>query len=156
MTYTKADGTTARMPQRYISAVTIDPADRTGRTVYVTFNGFSAHYVEGFGAGFGHVYKSTDGGKTFVDVSGDPTKAADALPDVPASDLVVSPSGSLYLATDLGVFVHPAGSATGHWERLGTDLPTTISSDLVLFRSGSTTWLYDGTFGRGTWRAQAS
>jgi hypothetical protein len=155
MTYTRADGTSARMPQRYISAVTIDPTDPSGRTVYVVYNGFSARYIEGFGAGFGHVYKSTDGGQTFVDVSGDPTKAADALPDVPSSDLVVAPSGSLYLATDLGVFVHPAGSAAGHWERLGTNLPTTISSDLVLFQNGGQTWLYDGTFGRGIWRASA-
>jgi hypothetical protein len=154
MTYTKSDGTTARMPQRYISAVTIDPADTTGRTIYVVYNGFSARYIEGFGAGVGHVFKSTDGGMTFVDVSGDPTKAADALPDVPASDLVVAPSGSLYLATDLGVFVHPAGSAAGHWERLGTTLPTTISSDLVVFANGGSTWLYDGTFGRGIWRAR--
>jgi len=154
MTYTKADGTTARMPQRYISAVTIDPADQTGRTIYVTFNGFSARYIEGFGAGFGHVYKSTDGGMTFVDVSGDPTKTADALPDVPASDLGIAPSGSLYLATDLGVFVHPAGSAVGHWERMGITLPTTISSDLVVFQNGGSTWLYDGTFGRGIWRAK--
>jgi hypothetical protein len=142
------------MPQRYISAVTIDPADTTGRTIYVVYNGFSARYIEGFGAGFGHVFKSTDGGMTFVDVSGDPANAADALPDVPASDLVVAPSGSLYLATDLGVFVHPAGTAVGHWERLGTTLPTTISSDLVVFQNGGATWLYDGTFGRGIWRAR--
>jgi hypothetical protein len=154
MTYTKADGTTAPMPERYISAVTIDPADRTGRTIYVVYNGFSARYIEGFGAGFGHVYKSTDGGATFRDVSGDPTTAADALPDVPASDLAVGPSGQLYVATDLGVFVHPAGSADGHWERLGSSLPTTISSDLQVFADGSGTWLYDGTYGRGIWRAK--
>ncbi len=152
MTYTKSDGTTARMPQRYISAVTIDPADTTGRTVYVTYNGFSARYIEGFGAGFGHVYKSTDGGMTFTDVSG-AAAAPDSLPDVPASDLAIGPTGSLYLATDLGVFVHPAGSATGHWERMGTTLPTTISSDLVVFGGSGGTWLYDGTFGRGIWKA---
>ncbi len=158
MTYTKADGTTAPMPERYISAVTIDPKDATGNTVYVTYNGFSAKYIEGFGAGFGHVYRSTDGGKTFTDVSGDPSKA-DSLPDVPMSDLVVSPSGSLYVATDLGVFVHPTtsqASPDGHWERLGTALPTTISSDLVMFPSGSGAVLYDGTFGRGIWKTAVS
>ena len=154
MTYTKADGTSARMPQRYISSVTIDPADTTGRTIYVVYNGFSARYIEGFGAGFGHVYKSTDGGATFVDVSGDPTKAADALPDVPSSDLAIGLTGSLYLATDLGTFVHPAGSAVGHWERLGANLPTTISSDFVVFQGDGGTWLYDGTFGRGIWRVR--
>jgi len=155
MKYTKSDGTEAPMPERYISAVTIDPADPTGATVYVTYNGFSAHYIEGFGAGFGHVYKSTDGGVHFVDVSGD---AADinSLPDVPMSDLVVGPSGALYVATDLGVFVHPAGAATGYWQIMGTALPTTISADLLTFTDTSGTWLYDGTFGRGIWKVKIS
>src|SRR4051794_10619564 len=139
MTYTKTDGSTARMPKRYISSVTIDPSDATGRTVYVVFNGFSAKYIEGFGAGFGHVYKSTDGGATFADISGDPT-ATDSLPDVPSSDLQATQSGALYLATDLGTFVHPAGSDVGHWERLGTNLPTTISADLLQYQDGGDTW----------------
>ena len=137
------------MPKRYVSAVTIDPADQSGKTVYVTYNGFSAHYVEGFGAGFGHVFKSVDGGQTFVDVSGDPT-AVDGLPDVPMSDLSIDSHGTRYVATDLGVFVSLAGQ-DGNWARVGTSLPTTISSDLQLFTSGGTTTLYAGTFGRGIW-----
>jgi hypothetical protein len=152
MTYLK-DGVATRMPQRYISSVTIDPADTSGRTVYVVYNGFSAHYIEGFGAGFGHVYKSTDGGQTFVDVSG-ASAAKDSLPDVPSSDLAIGPDGSLYVATDLGTFVHPATSAAGHWERLGTTLPTTISADLKVFTGDGGTWLYDGTFGRGIWKVK--
>jgi hypothetical protein len=154
MKYAKADGSLAPMPERFISGVTIDPSDPTGKTVYVVYNGFSAQYIEGFGAGFGHVYKSTDGGATFEDVSGDPKAAADALPDVPASDLAVGPDGALYVATDLGTFVHPAGTTSGHWERLGTDLPTTLSFDLQTFSDKTGTWLYDGTFGRGIWRAR--
>lgn len=153
MTVTTAEGS-VRMPQRYIAAVTIDPGDTSGKTVYVVYNGFSARYIEGFGAGFGHVYKSTDGGQTFVDVSGDPTKATDALPDVPTSDLVIAPNEDLYLATDIGVFIHRAGSAASHWERLGSTLPTTISSDLLTHTDSSGTWLYDGTFGRGIWKTK--
>jgi hypothetical protein len=153
MKYTKADGSTAPMPERYISAVTIDPSDTSGKTVYVTYNGFSAHYIEGFGAGFGHVYKSTDGGATFVDVSGDPT-AKDGLPDVPASDLVIGSGGTLYVATDLGTFVHPGDKPQGYWARMGSNLPTTISADLLTYTDSSGTWLYDGTFGRGIWKAK--
>ena len=141
-----------RMPKRYISAVTIDPKDTSGKTVYVTYNGFSARYIEGFGAGYGHVYKSTDGGDTFVDISGD-SAATDSLPDVPSSDLVVDAAGNRYLATDIGVFVSKAGQ-DGHWSRMPTGLPTTISSDLQLFTDGTGTWLYDGTFGRGIWKVQ--
>jgi hypothetical protein len=154
MKYVTANGSLAPMPERFISGVTIDPSDPTGKTVYVVYNGFSAQFIEGFGAGFGHVYRSTDGGATFEDVSGDPKAAADALPDVPASDLAVGPDGALYVATDLGTFVHPAGTTSGHWERLGTDLPTTLSFDLQTFNDNTGTWLYDGTFGRGIWRAR--
>jgi hypothetical protein len=142
-----------RLPKRYISAVTIDPSDSTGNTVYLTFNSFSARYIQGYGSGMGHVWKSTDGGQTFADVSGAPA-AVDSLPDVPASDLVVGPDGSMYLATDLGVYVHPAGSAVGHWEAFGTGLPTTISSDLVIHQDPGGTYLYDGTFGRGIWKVE--
>jgi hypothetical protein len=67
---------------------------------------------------------------------------------------VVGPDGSMYLATDLGVYVHPAGSAVGHWEAFGTGLPTTISSDLVIHQDPGGTYLYDGTFGRGIWKVE--
>jgi hypothetical protein len=146
------------MPKRYIAAVTIDPADTTGNTVYVTYNGFSARYIEGFGAGYGHVYKSTDGGATFVDVSGEAAQA-DSLPDVPTSDMVIDGAGNRYLATDVGVFVS-ARDQDGHWKRMvpatGSALPTTISSDLQLFTDSTGTYLYDGTFGRGIWRTKVS
>jgi hypothetical protein len=69
----------------------------------------------------------------------------------------VGGNGALYVATDLGTFVHPAGSATGHWERLGTNLPTTLSFDLQTYTDpAGATWLYDGTFGRGIWKARIS
>ncbi|HEY4314579.1 MAG TPA: glycosyl hydrolase [Actinomycetes bacterium] len=147
------DSTGNRLPKRYISAVTIDPSDSTGKTVYATFNSFSARYIQGYGSGMGHVWKSTDGGQTFTDVSGAPS-ATDSLPDVPASDLVIAPTGSMYLATDLGVYVHPVRSPVGHWEKLGTGLPTTISSDLVIHQDPDGTYLYDGTFGRGIWKVK--
>ena len=143
-----------RMPKRYIAAVTIDPADQTGKTVYVTYNGFSARYIEGFGAGYGHVFKSTDGGATFVDISG-AAAAVDSLPDVPSSDLVIDAAGNRYLATDVGVFVS-AKDQDGHWKRMADSLPTTISSDLQLFTDASGTYLYTGTFGRGIWRTKVA
>ena len=50
------------LPNRYISAVAIDPADASGNTAYLGFNGFSRRWTEGPGAGVGHVFKTTDGG----------------------------------------------------------------------------------------------
>ena len=105
------------LPSRYISGLAIDPADATGRTVYVGFNGFSRVWIEGPGAGLGHLWKTTDGGGTWVDVSG-------SLPDVPVNDVLLAGT-KIVVATDLGVVVSSNGGAT--WSRLGPNLPYTAT-----------------------------
>ena len=88
------------LPRRYITSVQVDPADP--RTVYVTLGGYSRRWVpvgalgeETRDVGTGHVFKSTDAGETFTDISGD-------LPDVPANFTAVR-AGQLMVATDVGV-----------------------------------------------------
>src|SRR3954470_4693726 len=93
----------ANVPNRYIAGLAIDPLDASGRTVYMAVNGFSRRFVEGPGAGVGHLYKSTDAGATWSDVSGN-------LPDVPANAVVVR-NGKIILSTDLGVVVSSDGGA---------------------------------------------
>src|SRR5581483_7784124 len=64
--------------------------------------------------GYGHVWKTTDGGATWTDVSGADT-AADSFPDVPANQLRIAPDGTLVVATDLGVFTdNVAADGPGH------------------------------------------
>ena len=146
----------ADFPNRYIAGVTIDPADHTGGTVYVTLSGFSRHWNEGPGAGYGHVWKTTDGGATWTNVSG-AEGAADAFPDVPANDLLVAPDGTLVAATDLGVFTdNVSADGLGHWRRLGLanaattgDLPTAAAVDLAPSPNGKQ--IYVATHGRGIW-----
>ena len=65
---------------------------------------------EGADVGGGHVYKSTDAGETFRDVSGN-------LPDIPA-DFALVRNGQLVVATDLGVFIS-ADTDGGAYEPLG-------------------------------------
>jgi hypothetical protein len=130
----------AAMPNRYISNVVVDPNDADGSTAYVVFNGFSRRWTEGPGAGLGHLWKTTNGGVTWTDASGN-------LPDVPADDLVVTPAGALVLATDLGVVVSNDGGA--HWLRLGGNHPLTTVMDLHVGPDGQ---LYSATHGRGIWR----
>ena len=72
----------ANFPNRYISGLAVDPVDPTGATVYIGFNGFSRRWVEGPGAGLGHLWKTTNGGATWTDVSGN-------LPDVPVNDVLL-------------------------------------------------------------------
>jgi hypothetical protein len=124
-------------PNRYISAVAIDPADASGRTAYVGFNGFSRRWTEGPGVGLGHLWKTTDAGLTWADVSG-------TLPDIPVNDVVVS-NGKLVVGTDLGTVV---STGTGSWARLGSNLPLTTVMDLHLGPDGR---LYAATHGRGIW-----
>ena len=146
----------ADFPNRYIADITIDPADHTGATVYATLSGFSRHWNEGPGAGYGHVWMTTDGGATWTDISGD-SAAADSFPDVPASRLLVAPDGTLTAATDLGVFTdNVAVDGRGHWRRLGTpditsssNLPTAAA--VYLAPSPDNSQLYVATHGRGIW-----
>jgi photosystem II stability/assembly factor-like uncharacterized protein len=128
----------SNVPNRYISGLAIDPADPTGRTVYVGFNGFSRVWIEGPGAGLGHLWKTTDAGGTWTDVSGN-------LPDIPVNDVLLS-NGRIYLATDLGVVTSGNGGAT--WSRLGSNLPYTATLDI---HRGPDSLIYAATHGRGIW-----
>jgi hypothetical protein len=143
-------------PNRYIAGITIEPSDSSGKTVYATLSGFSRHWNEGPGAGYGHVWRTTDGGATWTDVSGDPA-ASDSFPDVPTTDLMIAPDGTLVAATDLGLFVdNVAANGLGHWARLGLsdptgagNLPTAAAVDLA--PSPDNSQLYVATHGRGIW-----
>jgi photosystem II stability/assembly factor-like uncharacterized protein len=126
------------VPNRYVSALAIDPDDALGRTVYLGFNGFSRRWLEGPGAGLGHLWKTTDGGTTWADVSGN-------LPDVPVNDVLLT-GGKIVVATDLGVVISANGGAT--WSRLGSSLPYTTALDIHL---GPDARLYAATHGRGIW-----
>src|SRR5207249_3516217 len=101
----------ANVPNRYVSGLAIDPSDGSGNTAYLGFNGFSRRWTEGPGVGFGHLWKTIDGGTTWSDVSGN-------LPDVPVNDIVIS-RGKLVVGTDLGTVVSSDGGAT--WQRLGAN-----------------------------------
>lgn len=133
----------ATVPNRYIAGVAVDPADATGATAYLAMNGFSRRWTEGPGAGYGHVFKTTDGGVHWTDVSGN-------MPDIPANDIVVTGSGStkaLTVATDLGVLRSTDGGAT--WRRFGSSLPLTTVMDLSVAPDGN---VYAATHGRGIWK----
>jgi len=126
------------LPNRYISGVTVDPANPAH--AYAVFSGFSRHWIPG--GGVGHVFETTNGGQSWTDISGN-------LPDIPGDALVLS-HGRLALGTDQGVFTaaEGQGSATA-WSRLGTGLPNAVVDDLTAGPGG---YIYAATHGRGVWR----
>ncbi|MEQ1438422.1 hypothetical protein AAG565_03575 [Fontimonas sp. SYSU GA230001] len=132
------------LPNRYIYDIEADPTDP--RTVYVVLGGYSTarwlpdgQYLDSNpNRGSGRVFKSTDAGETFVDISGD-------LPDV-ITTAIVKRGEQLIVGTDIGVFISSdlQGSA---WAPLG-DLPSVPVNQLVL-KPGDDRKLFAATFGRG-------
>jgi hypothetical protein len=127
----------ASVPNRYIGGVGIDPADPNH--AFLAMNGFSRRFTEGPGAGFGHVYETTDGGKTWNDISAN-------LPDVPTNSVKETADGALVLGSDLGVFYRAPKSET--WTTLGGNLPYTTVMDVEVAGDGN---VYAATHGRGIW-----
>jgi sugar lactone lactonase YvrE len=126
------------LPSRYIAGVTVDQANPAH--AYAIFNGYSRRFVPGGGAG--HVFETTNGGKSWTDISGN-------LPDI-ASDALVLAHGKLALATDAGVYTAAAGRGSRtSWSRLGSSLPNASVNDLTTGPGG---YIYAATHGRGVWR----
>ncbi|HUR52345.1 MAG TPA: hypothetical protein VMZ11_09490 [Mycobacteriales bacterium] len=134
------------LPKRYINSVRIDPAN--SRTIYVTLGGYGRKWIPpgSLGddvrkVGRGHVFKSTDAGRSFRDISGN-------LPDIGADDAIVF-NGALVVANDLGVYI---GDTNGrHFQLLGKGLPAA-----PVFRINrsprSPRELVAASYGRGAYR----
>jgi len=124
------------MPGRPVTAIAVDRSDY--RTAYVAYAGFNAATP----ATPGHLFKTTDAGQTWSDLSGN-------LPDVPINSLVLDPSraGVLYAGTDVGVLA--SFDFGENWAPLSTNFPfvTVWQLDLNSF----TRQIAVGTHGRGAW-----
>ena len=144
---------------RAITAIAVDPADVTGGTVFVAASGFS--YVNS-GANvndpMGHIFKRAGFASSWIDVSCSVANcskpAATDLPNIPVNDIVVDPvvPGTLYAATDLGVFVGDCTVAPCSWTTLSTGLPRAAVLSLRMHEASRT--LRAATHGRGAWDLQ--
>jgi photosystem II stability/assembly factor-like uncharacterized protein len=125
----------AGLPPRVVTHVAVDPAIST--TAYATFSGFT-----GFGDSLGHVFKTTTGGSSWTDISGN-------LPNAPVNFIVIVPDApsTLFVATDVGVFYSTTGGTS--WTSLVEGLPRVAVVGLTLQISSRT--LRASTHGRGAW-----
>jgi hypothetical protein len=136
------------LAQRQVNALAVDPDDP--RTVYAALGESTARPFapgqavgdDGVDPSGGHLYRSTDGGETFTDISGD-------LPDIGATSLLVK-GRQLIVGTTVGVFA--SADRTGRrWGLLGQDLPAAPVSSLQLDPADPGR-LVIGSFGRGVYR----
>jgi photosystem II stability/assembly factor-like uncharacterized protein len=125
------------LPGRPVTPIAVDRSNY--RTAYVSYAGFNPATP----GRPGHVFRTTDGGKKWTDVSGN-------LPDTPVNSVILDPSypSTLYAGTDVGSFVTYDGGS--HWSALGSGLPVVAIWQLDLDPSHRV--LAAGTHGRGAWR----
>jgi hypothetical protein len=131
------------LPNRFIMAIAIHPSDP--RRVYVAMGGYSVRWIPpgtlhdtNMNVGSGHVFRSTDGGETFVDVSGN-------LPDAPATSLALR-GEQVIVGTDVGVFATDVLGGTTYAPLAG--LPVVPIAALNL-KPGACNKLVAATYGRG-------
>ncbi|MGH9542832.1 MAG: hypothetical protein ACRD2H_13245 [Terriglobales bacterium] len=124
------------------SGIAVSPEDPN--TAYVGVMGFVS------GSNLGHVYKTSNGGAAWTDITGN-------LPDTPVNWILVDPAvpNDVYAATDVGVFVIVDGGAAGAaevWQQLGGGLPNTAVLQLHMDPQRN---VIAATHGRGAWAIAA-
>jgi hypothetical protein len=137
----------AGLPHEQISGIAVDPKNPS--TIYVSLRQMIVMGADPKTTGGQKVMVSHDGGATFTDLTGN-------LPKADAHRIVLR-NGSLYVATDVGVFTAKTGQAgLTKWSQVGSALPR-IGSPLpqVAIRSmqldPSGRYLVAGAYGRGGW-----
>ncbi|HZE49863.1 MAG TPA: hypothetical protein VE074_09880, partial [Jatrophihabitantaceae bacterium] len=127
---------THSLPARPVTQFAVDRSN--WRTAYVSYAGFGAATP----GNRGHVFKTTDGGAHWANVTG-------SLPDVPVNSIVLDPSSDniVYAGTDVGSFVSINGGTT--WKRLGGGMPKV--SVWQLDYDASHAVIAAGTHGRGAY-----
>ena len=99
---------TGTLPDRYVTSVHASP--NFSNNVYVTHTGYKYNsYIP-------HIHKSTNGGLSWVDISGN-------LPQAGINDVVIFPGNEnlLFVATDIGVYATYNGGIS--WARVGSNMP---------------------------------
>jgi hypothetical protein len=126
------------LPGRSVTDIWVSPTN--ANVAYAAVSGFaSSTTIQG------HVFKTTNGGGSWANVSGA------GLPDAPTSAITVDPrqnAAVIYAGTDLGVYW--SNDDGGTWQNTSTGLPkAVVVTDLLLDTPADR--LIVGTFGRGMW-----
>jgi hypothetical protein len=141
VTFTRLD--TPLQPTRFVSGISVDPADKFH--AIVSFSGYGAYTPGQPGHVFDVRFNPGTGTATWTDLTSN-------LGDQPVTDVKYDgPTGDIYAATDFGVDRLPQGSST--WELAGREQSGAAVYGLTLLpRPNGERFLYAATHGRGAWR----
>jgi hypothetical protein len=121
-------------PPRYLERVVCHPTEPG--TMFVVRTGF----------GSGKIYRTTDLGVSWTNISGD-------LPDIPHNDVFVDPENvnTIYVANDFGVYRSTDQGIT--WTRQGSGMPYVPVMDFDYASYDTVRYLRVGTHGRSAFQA---
>ena len=143
----RIDGFGAADPPRYPSAIFVDPSN--ANHAWISYSGFNAKTPATPGHVFEVVYTPASGGDpasaTFTSLDG---SGNNGYGDIPATSIVVSGNGTIYVGNDFGVVQKQKNSPV--WKRTAAGLPNVTVADLVLVPERGV--LYAGTHGQGVWQ----
>jgi len=123
-------------PRDPFHALAVSPVD--SNTAYIGVGGLGA----------GHVFMTSDGGASWVNITGN-------LPDLTAFSILIDPIATkdVYVGTAAGVFNVMDGGLSGSgeiWTLYGQGLPNALVSSLEFSQVGPRQ-IIAGTYGRGVW-----
>jgi hypothetical protein len=143
----RIDGLSTNDPPRYPSAIFVDPED--GNHAWITYSGFNAKTPATPGHVFEVRYVPADGAQpataTFTSLDG---SGNNGYGDIPATSIIVSPHGTIYVGNDFGVVQRQKNSPV--WRRAAAGLPNVTVADLVYVAEKGV--LYAATHGQGVWQ----
>ncbi len=141
--FTRLDSLAANDPPRYPTSIFVDPED--SNHAWITYSGFNAKTPDTPGHIFEIRYNPNGGGSaTFTNLDG---QKNNGYGDIPASSIIVSPKGTLYVGNDFGVVQKQKNSPVWHLTAAG--LPNVTVADLVYVPERGV--LYAATHGQGIW-----
>jgi len=144
VTYTRLDTLDASAPERFVSGITIDPANPNH--AWISYSGYSTNTPSQPGHVFEVTYDPSAGTATWTSLDG---SGSTAFPDFPATGIAYdSVTGDLYVSNDFGVMRLPHGSSD--WEVAGKGLPMVEVAGLTIAPDGRK--LYAATHGLSAWQ----
>jgi hypothetical protein len=137
----ESDAAVTRPRNGNVSSLVWDPVNpEIAYATYSSFNGAASDK---------HIYMTENAGGTWRAIDGE---GDTGIPDIPAHSLLPDPANpsTLYLGTDIGIFVSLDRGAT--WNREDSGFPYTVVESMSIIRNGEGSILYAFTHGRGAWR----